>query len=909
MILRSVEIRGWKCFAQPTQVGPFVDGLNVVHAPNASGKSTLFDALRRGLFDEHRVSGRDVEALRPWGRDLAPAIEIEFGHAGEQFRLKKCFLDRQLAELSREEEGAYVLLAEGDAASRRVREMLCGASPGRGLTKAIHWGLTQVLWAPQGQLTMASLSRDVVASIQESLGAQVGSTGTGPLAQRIEKAYGQLFTDTGKYRGGKDAPLVVQFDQQRGQLLERRQRALSQREEYDAASRQVEDLAARREQVERQLQVARKDHTASLEQQQSQQVARHQRSELVKEVERAAAEHRQIQQRIEELSRVRTALEAAKTTQRTLAEQLPAHEQQVKEYRRHTHAAEQQVVEARAKRDAHEQVFELAEHAEKFCRCRSELAKLASALERVEVATRELAALKQRRAGLVAPDSAGLKSLRAAARARDDARIRLEAALITVEVIPTSPIELRTLLGDVAGVVEATPESPAIVRGAPEVRIELPGGMQIRARGPATSADELRQQLQQAEAKWQQLALAHGSSDLEELERRHDQAKQWDQEIAAQQAAVETLSGGKSLETMRGESARWQAVLAQLQQSHPEWLAVPPEPEALLAAAKLEKQRLNAAIADAETELRHKQQAQVAADTQWVERRAQQRAVEDQVRLSGETLARLSGDGLSDRERQDLCEKRSLEWSAAQAQLRKLEQELGPAFHETEGDLVERLTRECDALTKRERELADAQNVAFGHLQRLSREAPYSQLAEIDEQLAVLDEQLARERTRTEAIRLLYQLVQQARQDAVAAVARPVEEVATRTLARIAGGRLGTIHLAETFEPARVAPRHAETQVALDHLSGGENEQVHLAVRLALGEVLSRGQRQLVVLDDVLTATDAGRLRRIHSILEEVAERLQIVVLTCHPERYQALAGAHYFDLDQLARRAHATVS
>ena len=66
MILRSIQVRGWKCFADPVEVGPFTEGLNVLHAPNATGKSTLFEALLRGLLDGHRVTGRDVEALRPW---------------------------------------------------------------------------------------------------------------------------------------------------------------------------------------------------------------------------------------------------------------------------------------------------------------------------------------------------------------------------------------------------------------------------------------------------------------------------------------------------------------------------------------------------------------------------------------------------------------------------------------------------------------------------------------------------------------------------------------------------------------------------------------------------------------------------------------------------------------------------
>ena len=40
---------------------------------------------------------------------------------------------------------------------------------------------------------------------------------------------------------------------------------------------------------------------------------------------------------------------------------------------------------------------------------------------------------------------------------------------------------------------------------------------------------------------------------------------------------------------------------------------------------------------------------------------------------------------------------------------------------------------------------------------------------------------------------------------------------------------------------------------------------------------------------------------RITTILDEAAERFQIVLLTCHPERYRGLPNAHFFDLETLA--------
>ena len=74
-----------------------------------------------------------------------------------------------------------------------------------------------------------------------------------------------------------------------------------------------------------------------------------------------------------------------------------------------------------------------------------------------------------------------------------------------------------------------------------------------------------------------------------------------------------------------------------------------------------------------------------------------------------------------------------------------------------------------------------------------------------------------------------------------------------------------------------------------------------------LREALAKNERQLVVLDDVLSATDAGRLARVMTVLEEVAQRLQILILTCHQERYRGLEQANFIDLEAIIRNSLAT--
>ena len=94
MILQSITVQGWRCFLNPITVGPFDPALNILFAPNACGKTTLFEALRRALLDNHKVGGKDIEAIKPWGRDLAPTVQVLFENQGERLRITKRFLEQ-----------------------------------------------------------------------------------------------------------------------------------------------------------------------------------------------------------------------------------------------------------------------------------------------------------------------------------------------------------------------------------------------------------------------------------------------------------------------------------------------------------------------------------------------------------------------------------------------------------------------------------------------------------------------------------------------------------------------------------------------------------------------------------------------------------------------------------------------
>jgi len=75
-------------------------------------------------------------------------------------------------------------------------------------------------------------------------------------------------------------------------------------------------------------------------------------------------------------------------------------------------------------------------------------------------------------------------------------------------------------------------------------------------------------------------------------------------------------------------------------------------------------------------------------------------------------------------------------------------------------------------------------------------------------------------------------------------------------------------------------------------LSAGAKDQLYLAARLAISEYLSRGRSPLpLLLDDPFATSDDGRTRTgMQLLVEQFSRHHQIIILTCHRKRHEALA-------------------
>ncbi len=904
MILRSVSLRGWRCYVDPVEIGPMSEGLNVIHAPNARGKSTIFEAMLRGLFDGHRVKGQQVDEIKPWGRELAPEVTVEFHSGGADYRVVKRFIDHPASELYRKEGAGFTMLAEGDAANDRVRELLLGKAPGRGLSNLVHQGICQVLWAPQGRMGLDSISEDMVANIYRSLGAQVGGGHeVGALEAKVNALHDTYFTSRGSPRKGQGSPDLPGLEARAAELSRQVEEAAASAAAFEDASRGVEDLRATRDQASMTARTTAEELKGAQKAASEYAGLLSKRNEQEQKVITAEARHKELTQRIDSIAATRKERDAAEKRIAELEDVLPAHSRERDERKARVAELRHALDLARKDRQKVDRAQQDAQEARRYVGELEKLNKLRDTLAKVGEAGKALEEVTRERSELVAPDSTLLRKLRRAVKEKDEARVLLDASLITLEITPAQDSRMSVIAGEDPGELPLKKGVPQQAKGAPEVAIDIEGLAHVRAWGPESDVVTLREKISSRERSIEEMTREFGTADIRKLENLQETAKDLEKRIGEASTALETLLAGETPEEIEQQAAKAAALVKELEAAHAGWEESLPDCDALDAAALEMRNSFVSRVEETEAAMDTAQAALMAVEGRRAAVASELEKLSERLDDIRKKLEEQQADGLDDETRRGRLEEIALEWDAARAALAEADRAL-EAYPGDPVKEVEMLERTLEAAEKRAEEALAGQKAEEGRLQQLASEGGYSKLAALEEERNSLEERLARETTRARAIKLLHDTVLDCREEALSAVALPVEEAATRFMRRIAGARFGDLQLSDGFTPSAVDPKlEGAVDVGIGNLSGGEQEQVHFAVRLALAQVLAGEERQLVVLDDALTATDSPRFARILTILEELVSTLQILVLTCHPEKYGALTGARFIDLQELTSR------
>jgi uncharacterized protein YhaN len=221
-------------------------------------------------------------------------------------------------------------------------------------------------------------------------------------------------------------------------------------------------------------------------------------------------------------------------------------------------------------------------------------------------------------------------------------------------------------------------------------------------------------------------------------------------------------------------------------------------------------------------------------------------------------------------------------------------------FPEDPRPAFERLERRRDA-ARDEREIASARHAETNaRLEVKNASGPYEAFVLAEAEFCELRERLQETEREARAARLLRETLLGVEADREAGILAPVRKRTAELYGRVTAQAPGALHFNSdlTFSGMDVGGVRL-----LQTLSAGEREQLQMVARLALADLVTGEERQLVILDDTVRDTDPRRFARFLALIQEFSrERMQFVITTCDKARYLGLEGAAFIDLEALRR-------
>jgi DNA repair exonuclease SbcCD ATPase subunit len=899
MIVERLAVSGFRHIANRYELAPS-ERLTIVGAPNGTGKSTLLDALYAVLLERFNVTGEAaVERFAARGRTLVPRIELDFRRDGVRYRLRKSFLGEKSASLERREGDRYVAFREGVAVDDFLRGLFYAEAPGRGVADAAkHRGLAHVLWAPNGA-AFSALPQDAGNRIRSLLGGVVVATeAERSIEARIRERYARYFTAAGKFAAGAGSANIPALHEAVEAAKRAEAEARSAVERLENVRRDYEDRHAEAQRLERRRLEARV-RIAEL----STAVAEYERlfaarSRAAEEEQRWRAAHDMRKQRIDDITALRRERETLTQSLATGRDELAELGRRLAERNAEAiDAASTHAALAAAERAIMARGDEVSD-AEAYVADRRAAAPLRALLARASAGAQTLAHLRAQRASALAPDEAELNDLRDAESERRELQAKVDGASLAIELTARTGVEIAVRIGDgeprrlvAAGATER-------VSGTDEVVLEIEGVATIVARG-SDGARSARTRLARVKTTIAETLAQFNATSVAELEGRYARAVELERETELQERLLAQAVDGRSVEELRDEIARIEGRIALVEQRWPQWRSGLPDAVAMRVSFEHELREAADARIVAGQAVETARERCATIDAEIASRREALHALELEDERKAARLEVLESDGLDDERRAAALAEAALEWNAARGAVAAQEQALRAYGADPRS--------EYELETNAEREASERYERAFGEskkqlalVEELSQHGSYRQLAEAEERVAACEQRRDASLLEAEAARRLKTALDTVQRNRIDAVVRPIAVRASDYLARIAGPSLGRISIDQSLTPSGVIDQGTAELLSVEGtLSAGEREQVFLAARFALAEIVAGDAgRQLFVLDDAVTATDPARFRRILQILEELSrERLQIIVATCDPSRYYGLSDAKHVDL------------
>lgn len=847
-------------------------GVVVVCGANEIGKSSMIEALDLLLESRDRSTKKEVKQVKPTHSDVGSEVSAEISCGPYRFVYRKRFHKKCETELTivtpcREQ-------LTGDEAHERVRAMLAET------VDSDLWHAQRVLQSASTAAVDLSGCDALSRALDVAAGDSGGLCGTEPLLiERIDTEYARYFTPTGRPTGQWAAAIARLADAEAAVA------------ECAAAVAEVDDRVARHavltEQVAdfSQRRIAAGPRVAAAR-------------EAADRIAELTAQQREAQLVAAAAAATSAAATAAHTGRLQLLADIDARAAAVAETEAQAHQAASAHASARAEAEACDATLQRATQVLADLRCRVDAARRAV----------------DRLADLEEADRLSTRLAKVDAIERDRERIRAELSTITVTEEVLRRIEdacaAADRIGDQLASTSAAIEFTAVadihlVVGGEEIALAAGQSWSITATGPTEvevsdvltarvtpGATTLDIHAKHAAAQQEMTAAlaAAGVADLAAA-RAADQRRRELQSARDQLGAtLAGLCGDEQIDEMRSR-------LAQLRAQHP---AEPASGATDIDVARAELDAAQQSHAAASTDCEADRQAATTAAAALAELSTRATVLQNTLAAQRAELQaaadRLAAEraSVSDDELAASADSALRAEQAADQRVGELADALAAASPDAVAAELAAATKEDESLRERYEEAARALREITIELSVFGTEGRQGKLDAAETEREHAATQHSQIGARARAAKLLRTVMTRHRDT----TRRRYVEPYRAELQRLGRPVFGPSFEVDIDSDLCIRSRTLNgITVPYESLSGGAKEQLGILARLAGAALVAKEDAVPVVVDDALGFTDPDRLAKMGQLFDSVGTHGQVIVLTCSPDRYDGVRGAHRIDL------------
>ena len=899
MKLETIRLENWKKFTEPREI-KLQDGLNILHGPNESGKTTLMDSIITTFYSKHTSGSGRIKSLKPWGTSLQPRSSITFTKNGEKYRISKGFQEKR-SILEKMDGNNWKKIAEGDRADKELIQLVGGELPSRGDTRPEHWGLGQTLWMVQGKPIISdNLNDETLSSLQAMVGATIESGTEKMVLSSIRSRFLEIYTE--KTRTLKKGSQLKNVQDEINNLQGELSQSQLQNTEKDELIRKIEDndFLLNRNQTNLEAAIQERDKLAG--EVEVAQEHQNNREELEREIKEINQEFKTLTQKIGdiidsylEIDQVTREKEEITVLISPLETELDNLQEKIKDKKNRLGEITRKMDQANGEKSmvgiAHTTVMD-----------EQALESLKQRFQEIDDLYQDLYLAREELSTIIAPTNEQMKKIEKLKKDMNKTQISLEAMGLILNV--TSEIEMS---GEITLDSESNPFSLKedesfswTANQSLKIKIEELGEFEVKS--GSEDVRVMKAELEKMEHLYQELVAPFGTEEIDEIKGLITRKRSKEEDVKRIESALSNKTD-KTREELQQEILEYENKIKL------KWSKIPddsPYSECESRDKAQVRDELSRKIIQLEERLKILGQERDQLNNDIDAHRTRLQELDKSINqyktdIHGKSqiieqikkgLKRLEADGTSQEERQlqlnqlsVVLDQKKRAWQVYHAEIDEKEtQPLGA--YEGLKNKVQRLEEEIQN-QKIKMARWDSQ------LQILMNQSQDTSL--IEEKLEQLRSREGELETEAQALKLLFDLTSFYRENTISELSEPIRKQVTGDLEKLLGTKY-SLSFSKEMKPDSIEVCGEEAPI--DLLSFGTQEQVWCLFRLALGNILSGDEQQLVVLDDPLVNTDPMRMHHALEILEENAKNMQIIVVTCDVDKYNSLKDANFISVE-----------